>query len=355
MLLSLREAWLTFTRAANFGLLSISHRLKRIEVWGMPEYVMIEPTNACNARCPLCPTGAGQITRAAKMMEIDIFKRLVDEIFPYVHTLNLWNLGEPFLNRRSFDMIRYAQEHAIRVKVSTNGWVLYQSENIGQLIDSGLAQLIVSLDGATAETFNQYRVGVDFERVLTGLRLLRDEKTRRQVTHPVVEWQFIVMRHNEHEIEEARRLAREAGAIFSVKTVGVPASAPSLFERFLPSNKELTRYVQKEDGTYDLTVERKNDCYLLWHSLVVNADGQVIPCCWDYYDELPLGNVSQQTIRQIWNGPQMQELRRKILTSRRDLSPCAECTVDARLALSLTAPRTRLGRLWSRFAQARKN
>ena len=352
---AIQQGWFSLTRVANFGLLSISHWLKRIEVWGMPGYVMIEPTNACNARCPLCPTGAGQISRPAKMMALDVFKRLVDEIYPYVHSLNLWNLGEPFLNRQAFEMIRYAQEHSVRVKVSTNGWVLYQPENIGQLIDSRLDHLIVSLDGATAETFNQYRVGVDFERVMTGLRLLRDEKTRRHVTHPVVEWQFIVMRHNEHEIEAARHLAREAGAIFSLKTVGVPASAPTLFERFLPSNKELTRYAQKKDGTYELTVERKNDCYLLWHSLVVNADGQVIPCCWDYYDELPLGNANRQTIRQIWNGPQMQTLRRRIVTDRNALSPCAECTVDARPALSLTAPRTRLGRLWSRYTHARKD
>ena len=304
---AIQQGWFSLTRVANFGLLSISHRLKRIEVWGMPEYVMIEPTNACNARCPLCPTGAGQISRPAKMMALDVFKRLVDEIYPYVHSLNLWNLGEPFLNRQAFEMIRYAQEHSVRVKVSTNGWVLYQPENIGQLIDSRLDHLIVSLDGATAETFNQYRVGVDFERVMTGLRLLRDEKTRRHVTHPVVEWQFIVMRHNEHEIEEARQPGARGWRDLQPENRRRAGQRPITFRTFFAEQQGTDPLCPEKGWHVRVTVERKNDCYLLWHSLVVNADGQVIPCCWDYYDELPLGNANQQTIRQIWNGPQMQD------------------------------------------------
>lgn len=315
------------SRAINHRLLNLSYRQRRIRVWGMPWQVMIEPTNACNARCPLCPTGRGELTRPLAMMPLTIFKRLVDEIYWYTDTVPLWNYGEPFLHRQIFDMIRYARGRRLTVRISTNGTVFYERENASHLIDSGLDHLTVSLDGATPATLTRYRVGVDFERVLEGLRHLAAEKKKRQVAHPLLNWQFVVMRHNEHEIEAARQLAGEVGAHFTLKTVNVQMVNAADAEDYIPSDARFSRYTSRPDGALQHKAATPEACYFPWYGLVVNADGQVVPCCYDYHSEMILGDVNRETIRQVWNGSRLQAIRRAFVADRPP-APCARCSMD---------------------------
>lgn len=317
------------SRLLNREKLRESYKRRELLIEGIPQHLWVEPTNACNARCPLCPTGDEELNRPKAMMDLEMFQKIVDQIYPYASSMNLWNVGEPFLNPDLFKMILYASRHRITTRVSTNGYVFYNPENVKELIECGLDNLVVSMDGATADVFNQYRVNVDFKKVLSGLYFLAEEKQRKRLNCPTVVWQFIIMKHNQHEIDMARQLAGEVKAVFSLKTVNMDmVQSPPDFEKYLPEEENLHRYKRDQTGKYILKTERRNTCPALWSSLMINADGQVVPCCYDYESELSLGYFPNQTIAEIWNGEAMQTLRRQILEDRNALKPCRKCSVD---------------------------
>ena len=306
----------------------------------MPVHLMVEPTNTCNAKCPLCPTGVGELNRAKTFIKPGLFQTYIDQAFPYAETLNLWNFGEPFLHKGAFDFIRYARDRHMTVTVSTNGFVFYDTSNIDKLIDSGLSFLIVALDGATPEVFNQYRVNVHFDKVVEGLALLRDAKKRRGVDHPVVDVQFIVMSHNQHQVEAVSKIAKEAGGLFSVKTAdfGMVDRLPDNIS--VPEKTEQSRYERSPEGELVLRVPRQNHCFYLWHMVLLNSNGEVIPCAYDIKSELVLGDLNRQPLREIWNGERARTIRQGVLEIRKQFKSCSTCTVDAWDIMYLRKPDT---------------
>jgi len=329
-------------RAENQQALNEAFASGKLDVSSMPIHLMAEPKNICNAKCPLCPTGIGELNRAKSFLSYDVFKSFIDQAYPFAETLNLWNYGEPFLHRQIFDMITYACDKYIDVRVSTNGYVFYDERNITRLIDCGLPYLIVGLDGASSEVFSQYRVNVKFDKVIKGMKLLRDTKRQRQADHPIVDWQFIAMRHNYHEIDAAREMAAEVGAIFSVKTVNIQMiNVRPSNSTYVPDNPSLRRYNVTASGALEFSIPVRNLCNFPWHTLQLNSNGEIVPCCYDIKTELLLGDMRHQTLAEIWNGSRMQELRRNMITNRNTLSPCATCSSGSYDVLFLEKPDAR--------------
>ena len=299
----------------------------------LPQHLWFEPTNTCNAQCPLCPTGTGQLSRPKAFLDFELYQRVIDEVRP--QTVRFWHIGEPFLHPQIFEMFRYAADRGAITYVSTNGFVFYKPENIAKLLDSGLHKLILSLDGVDAETFNQYRVGVDFTKVIQGLRLLLQQ---RPFALEVI-WQFIVMRHNEHQVEQAREIAQRLGIQFQPKTVSLDMlpeqGDPAVY---LPTNEQYSRY-ERQDTVLTLK-GGGGSCYFVHTALMINADGRVTPCAFDAQGSLPLGHLETQTVAEIWQGGRMQELRRRLEQERHLLSPCNQCSVGAPKSLSLPVPVT---------------
>src|SRR5262245_27894033 len=125
---------------------------------------MIESTSLCNLRCPLCPVPS-HLHRETGHMRMHTYKDVIDDIAGYAKKIDLWNFGEPFLNEEIFDMIRYATDRGIKVRVSTNSTFLGEEE-VDQIFWSNLSSIIVCLDGASKETHERYRVGSQFEDVV---------------------------------------------------------------------------------------------------------------------------------------------------------------------------------------------
>jgi len=319
----------SWARAANFlkivsGYILSSLR-NRAVVWGVPCVLMVEPTNRCNLRCPLCPSGTGALTRPQGRMAFEEFRTLIDEVGEHLILLMLWNQGEPFLHPDLPRMIRYAKDRAIPTVTSTNGHFIRSPEDARELVESELDELVVSLDGASSETYRAYRVGGDFETVLEGIRLLRTEKRRSGSRRPFVHLQFIVMRHNEHEIPEAERLARSLGVDkFSLKTAQV--YSPEEADRFLPSEERYRRY-RLSDGSFEVKSSRDVGCRHLWYTTVVNWDGTVCPCCFDKDGHYVLGNAFDGAgLKEIWLSPKYQRFRNLILWNRRTVPICSNCS-----------------------------
>ncbi len=287
---------------------------------GRPATAMVEPTNACNLRCPTCPTGAGKIA-PKPAMRLGRFRRVLGELGPGLRNLALWNYGEPLLNPDLGPMIAAAKAAGVGVvKVSTNAHFL-DRRRVEALLASGLDVLIVSLDGASQATYETFRRGGDFARAAGMIERLCAEKRRRGGAGPRVELQFIVMRHNEHEIEEVRRLAAAWGVDrLRLKTVGADDDAN---RALVPASRLLSRY----DAEGRPNAERPF-CTMAWDHTVINVDGSVTPCCYlrpDMGEAFVMGNAFETPFVEIWRGAKYRAFRAAMLAGRRAMPVCGAC------------------------------
>ncbi len=287
----------------NFVRVELQLRVVRKIVWGSPYEWEIDTTNICQLKCPLCHTGLGTIHRDKGVMSFDVFTRLIDQIQNSCIWLTLYSWGEPFLNRRIHEFVAYAHSKKIPTIISSNLNKPLTPDMSEQIVKAGLDVLIVSLDGTTQEVYEVYRVGGHLDRVLDNLRLLNDTKKRLGSATPHIEWQFIVMRQNEHQLQQARVLAGELGVDSIVfKKVDFPHGESDLAEaeRWLP--RRHPEYLRPEPF-YKPYQEDGTVCWRLWRSAVVNWDGGLAPCCYLTDKAQDFGDASTTTLKKIWNGP----------------------------------------------------
>ncbi len=316
-----------FTEAyAAYG---ISLMTKRPVVGKYPPILMLEPTNICNLKCPMCPSGNGTLKRPKGYMDFDLYKKIVDESAQKTSMICFWNQGEPFLHPRILDMFRYCSERKIYSMTSTNANIMPDAEDI---VRSGLDSMIVSLDGASQDTYNRYRVNGDFEKVIENARKIIEAKKRLKSRTPSIIWQFIVMKHNENEIEQIKNLSKRLGVDQMVlKTVQLYTKEDML--NFMPSNPRYRRY--KIDGEhFELKHEVKNRCYRIWTNPVINWDGEMAVCCFDKDVDHPVGNVKDQSIEEIWRGQRFNRMRQIILKNRKAIPMCLNCGEGIKLKIS---------------------
>ena len=140
----------TIKQKINFFLSYIHYYLKSLHLYSYPPKIFIDTFNKCNLRCELCPTGKNAEGREKGSMDFSVFKKIMDEIGDYLWILNLYNWGEPLLNKELFRMVRYAKQKKIDVVISTN-LNIFNDDICSEMINSGLDQLIVSLDGTSQE------------------------------------------------------------------------------------------------------------------------------------------------------------------------------------------------------------
>lgn len=308
---------------------SVSVALKKPVVWGKPFVLTVEPTNRCNLRCPQCSTGSGRSVRPLGDLSLSLYQRFIEEISPFgIHVL-LFDQGEPFLHRQFYELIRIAKQNRLCVTTSTNGHFLDSEKARTQLIDSGLDALIVSIDGATEETYSMYRRGGSLARVIKGVRRLVETRQETGSTIPRVFVQFVVMKHNEHEIPQIQKLGRDLGVDRVLLKSAYLENAESAHE-LLPANRRFRRYQIKGDSI-ELRHRRRRPCRRPWFSSVVHWDGSVVPCCFDKNDCHTIGNVSQSNFGNIWLSPAYQNFRQKIIQNNDTIDICNNCTEGAQI------------------------
>lgn len=305
--------------------MGLSWALRRPIVWGRPFMLMVEPTNFCNLKCPLCPSGNGQMKRPRGTMELGDFKHLVDQLGDEVFMMMMWNQGEPYINKCFNHMVRYAHERGIFTFTSTNGHFVRNDEQARAIVESGLDELIVSLDGVDQETYEKYRVGGRIERVFEGIRLLVKAKEVLGSETPLINLQFIVMKHNERDLAEAELLAHGLKVDkFLVKTVQVYTSDDA--EDFLPDEDAFSRY-ERQGGGLVVKGQPTRGCKVLWYSSMVNWNGAVAPCCFDKDVDFEMGQAfNGQAFDEIWRGRAYMDFRRQVLADRGAFDMCRNCS-----------------------------
>ncbi len=291
---------------------------------GRPFTVSFEPTTACNLRCPECPSGQRAFTRATGMLHENLFKRVIDEIADDLYYLIFYFQGEPYLNPNFLDLVAYAHEKKIYTATSTNGHFL-DDENAQRTIKSGLDRLIISIDGTTQETYESYRKGGQLEKVLEGARNIERWKEKLNARTPHTIFQFLVVRPNEHQIDEVYELADKIG-IDEVKLKTAQIYDYKNGHPLIPKNEKYSRYRKKKDGTYEIKNSLSSHCWKLWHACVITWDGKVVPCCFDKDAKYQLGDLQEQTFEELWNSKPYRKFRKSVLQSRQNIDICKNCT-----------------------------
>lgn len=319
---------LTPGRLANFLATNSSYLLSvltgRPFVWGQPCSMTIEPAAICNLSCPHCPAGTKKVDRRNKTIDPELFRHIIDQAAPGTGYLMLYFQGEPLLHRDFIDLVSYAGKKRMYTVTATNGQLI-TNEVAQRLIDSGLNELIVSVDGTDQETYSLYRRGGSFDQLVEGIRNLVKYKTERHRYYPRIILQFIVFRHNQHQIKEIKKLARVLGAdrvrIKSAFLYPVPGAGD-----LLPGIKKYRRYHVAEDGSLILRRKMKNRCRRIWHTAVVTSDGDLVPCCFDKETSMKIGSLKKKPLKELWKNSEFMSFRRRILQERKSSDICRNCT-----------------------------
>ena len=273
--------------------------------------------------CPECPSGLGALTRPLGLLNQADFIKIIDEIKSTSFYIQLFFQGEPFINKQLPELIRYAQSNKIYVSISTNGHFINE-ENVDKVLKNAPDKLIYSVDGLDEVSYQNYRVGGTFKQADEGLRLLINRRKELGLKKPFVEFQFIVMRQNEHLIEDVK----EYGKVVGVDKVVFKTMQISSYEnakKFLPSNTKYSRYIL-EKSSFKIKHDVKNHCFALWRTSVITWDGKVVPCCFDKDAFYEFGLVNGRAFEDVWRSDSYNNFRERILSDRKSVNMCTNCT-----------------------------
>jgi len=319
---------LTFLKLLNIAAIWSSYQLtkwtKRPIQWGTPMTISVEPTTACNLRCPECPSGLRSFTRDTGNMKEDFFRQLIDSMYRKLTWLIFYFQGEPYINPKFLDMVRYAHEKGIYTITSTNGHFLHP-ENARKTILSGLDRILISIDGATQEVYEQYRKEGELSTVLQGAKNLVQAKKEMNSSTPHIVFQMLVVKPNEHQIEEVRRMAREIG-VDEVKLKTAQVYDYENGNDLIPTLEQYSRYQQDTSGKWQVKNKLLNHCWKLWHACVITWDGMVVPCCFDKDATHRLGDLRLNSFAEIWKGMAYRQFRQQLLKGRDQIEICTNCT-----------------------------
>jgi radical SAM protein with 4Fe4S-binding SPASM domain len=320
---------LTFRRFFNgskvLGSFYVSRLLKKPVQWGYPVSISFEPTTSCNLRCPECPSGLRQFSRPTGMLQNDFFRRTIDEIHKELLYLIFYFQGEPYLNPDFLEMVKYASDKKIYTATSTNAHYLTDAV-AKKTVESGLDRLIISIDGTTQDVYQQYRVGGNLEKVLEGAKNIMKWKRELRSKTPFVFFQFLVVKPNEHQVEDIKRLAKEVGVDevrFKTAQVYEYETDPN---NLIPTIDKYSRYTKNSNGTYIAKNKLANRCWKLQHANVITWDGLVVPCCFDKDATHQLGNLKTQSFKEIWHNDNYKQFRNELMKSRKNIDICANCS-----------------------------
>jgi len=292
-------------------ILNPRHKMQ-LKTTDFPSEVWIENTNYCNASCVMCPYDS--MTRKQGFMDFSLFKNLIEEISTYpVNRVHLHNFGEPLLDKELPRRIKLAKEHGVKLTyIVTNGSLL-DHEKSSQLIQSGLDEFKISFYGTDSKTYNATMRKLDFEKTLDNVKSFFEIRRNMKAKRPKLTIQYLSLDTNESDYN---------GFINIFKPLIDKEIGDRLISCDLHDYGGGSAYKSLALGKPLMT------CHYPWKVMVVLHDGRVSSCCLDYNGEQILGDVSKQSIKEVWGGRLYREMREDFLRLDYKRYPiCQKCNI----------------------------
>ncbi len=316
-----------------------------------PVCLYLEVTNRCNLLCETCPRTFEELEPPADM-SWELFTSVVDQV-PEVARVVLHGVGEPMLVKDLPRMIRHLKARGVYVLFNTNGTLLVPRKR-RELIETGLDELRVSLDAAESASFLQVRGKDMFDRIVRNVTEFTALQARIGATAPRVSLWLTGLKETIDQLPEFVRLAARMGVrevhlqrlVFDDLERGLARTASSLFEAVRETEADAIAEAQALGADLGVTLDasgatepglslkRESDtpwstCRRPWSLMYITAHGRALPCCIAPfsargYASYTLGDATQQTLREIWNGPRYQEFRQALL-GETPPKPCQNC------------------------------
>jgi radical SAM protein with 4Fe4S-binding SPASM domain len=261
--------------------------------------------------------------RANGKMSLETFENIINKMGDDLFFLLLYHQGEPYINQHFLDFVKFAKSKNIYCTTSTNAHY-FSDEIIHQTIDSGLDSMIVSLDGVTQESYETYRIKGNLDKVITNLKRFMEIKRERKSKTPLIALQFLVMKHNESEIPDVKKLAKEIGVDrLLIKNIEVRSLDEA--KQWLPVNDKYRRY-DFDGENFEVKMNNKKSCPRPWLSTLINWDGTMVPCCFDKNGKYDMGNINDvNEINKIWLGQKFSAFRNRLNNNRKSIDICRNC------------------------------
>jgi radical SAM protein with 4Fe4S-binding SPASM domain len=303
-----------FIRQVNKVIGHACRFLKTQRVFNKPVGAIFEMSNLCNLKCPLCSTGGlkREYTHVERgWMRIETFKTALNKLLPEIESMLLYNWGEPLLNKDVFLCIEYAATKSVKTHLSTN--MMMYTEEIGRkLLQSGLTRLTVSCDGMSQETYGKYRTGGDLKKVVASVEHVIAMKKKMLYSHPHIDMQFIVFKHNEKEMKEYEKFWKDKGAD-SVSFIRMSYMS----KRGMDLAKQLDFVPEHPDYQPFHPYGKIKNCADLYFGVTIDWNGDWYTCCFPSGEKpYRVGNILTDDLWKIWNGPKYRYFRR-LLKKRR--------------------------------------
>jgi radical SAM protein with 4Fe4S-binding SPASM domain len=296
------------------------------------QWLMIEPTNRCNLRCIMCPQ-AGKLSRKKGQMEFSLFRKILDEAGDFVKSVQLFHTGESFLHPQIFEMISYAASRNLYTLINTNGTLLDEAK-AHAILDSGLDSLSFSFDSFDKGTYEAIRTGARYERTLENVERFLNLRAQKGQRRPQTIIEIIDMVDTRPHLEAFATRARNMG--FDEVRVW----------KF--HNWTDTDNVSESHSPFSANGSSYYPCEYPFMQLAVYWDGTVVPCCMDYDGKYRLGDATQESLLEIWNGPRLAALRGSMRSRQSKKMPlCEGCSF-------LSEPKSycsRFGRIFAYYAR----
>ncbi len=286
-----------------------------------PFIVFVDPASSCNFKCTFCPTGhrdmIAETGRFQGAMKYEVFQKVVDDLGAFdkpIKVLRMYKDGEPLLNKRFADMVAYAKQsgHCDYIDSTTNGTFI-TPERMAPIIEAGLDKLNISVDGMTREQYQRFTgFNFDFDKFVDNVKWLYDNKGQMEIS-----------------IKIPGELITEAQRQEFFDTFGDYCDR-IFIENFAPCWPEFDiekhTGVKITGGIYQQEIGDTDTCPYIFYGYSVNADGLVSSCFLDWGRKLVIGDVRQQSMKEIWNSDKMNALRLQHLEGRRrENGVCGNC------------------------------
>lgn len=274
----------------------------------LPYYYIIEPTNICNFRCSICPNSLLEYQAASGMMSLGLFKCILNQISENAKVIQLYWMGEPLLNENIFWMIQECKRRTkAKIIISTNGSLL-SPEVSKRLVDSGLDEIIISVDACESQDiYGKIRVGGDIKALNSNIQSLILNRGNMSVV-----LQFIDMYINRTEKEKFLNKWK----LFDCK---MEISCLYTWANQIPSLNLAS------DNLSPVLNKKRIPCADLWNKMAIHWDGNISACCFDYANKLVIGNCTNTSLEDIWNSSFANKLRKQHLQGKFLLKPCSYC------------------------------